>query len=316
MLVGAPLRALWRWLRGGAMAESDRAVATRRVAAAALALAVPLAALPWPDATVAQGVLWLPEHALVRAQSAGFVQAVLVADGQAVQRGDALVQLHSPELPAQLQGLQGRIAALQSEQAMSLREDPARAMGAAHALRAATLEWDQLQQRLADLTVRAQTAGRVSIAHAADLPGRHVARGALLAHVITGESGIVRVAIPQERAALVAGHPGAVAVRRADARAAPLAGRWSGTPSGGGALLPSAALGEAAGGRIATDPQDQQGLRPTQPVMLGEVQLDGAPAERLGERVLVRFDHGLAPLAWQAARALQQQLLRHFNPAQ
>jgi putative peptide zinc metalloprotease protein len=185
---------------------------------------------------------------------------------------------------------------------------------AEHQLQTAQAALAEAQARAEQLTVRATSAGRLAWPHAADLPGRFVARGALLAHVITGEPGLVRVAIAHEHAAQLRAHPGPVAVRTADALAPTRSGQWSGRTSGAGALLPSAALGEASGGSIATDPADAQGLRPARPVVLADVPLQGAPLTRIGERAWVRFEHGHAPLAWQALRAVQQQVLGHFNP--
>lgn len=315
-MVGKPLWALWRWWRSGALGERERGPAARRMSAAALVIALPLVALPWPDATVAQGVLWLPEHALVRARAEGRIEEVLVSDGQAVQAGDALIVLRAPDLQARAEALQGRIDALRSEQAASLRDEPARAVAAEHALQAAEAELADVTQRLDQLVVRAQVAGTVAITRAQDLPGRHVPRGTLLAHVITGEPGVAQVAIPHDRAAWVAAHQGTVELRRADASAATLRGRWSGTTSGAGAQLPHAALGDRHGGRIPVDPAEPEGLKPASAVVLGEVQLDGPSLPRLGERVLVRFEHGHLPLAAQALRWTQQQVLRHFNPAQ
>ena len=43
--------------------------------------------------------------------------------------------------------------------------------------------------------------------------------------------------------------------------------------------------------------------------------VQGGAASHIGQRVLVRFEQGHAPLLVQAARAGQQLLLRHFNPA-
>jgi len=48
---------------------------------------------------------------------------------------------------------------------------------------------------------------------------------------------------------------------------------------------------------------------------VGELQLEGPAAHRLGERVLVRFEQGRAPLLWQLADHVQKQLLHHFNPS-
>jgi putative peptide zinc metalloprotease protein len=89
-------------------------------------------------------------------------------------------------------------------------------------------------------------------------------------------------------------------------------------PAAGGASnrLPSAALGDHAGGSIVTDPADSSHMKPAQPVVLADVRLAGRPAARTGGRAWVRFDHGWSPLAVQFARGAQQLVLAQFNPAQ
>lgn len=315
LMLGQPLRALWRWLQGPGLSDTERGRTAGRLAAATLVLGLPLLAWPWPDATVAQGVLWMPERALVRAEVDGRIDEVRVRDGQPVRAGDVLLRLQAPDLQAQVRALQARIDALVSEHAAALRAEPERAVAAAHALSAAEVEWAQLEQRLEALVVRAQADGTVAITRADDLPGRHVQRGTLIAHLMTGEAGLVKLAVPNERAALVAGYRGEVQVRRASAAAAVMTGQWTGASSGGGAALPHASLAERHGGRIATDPDDRQGLKAAQAIVLGEVRLEGEPLQRLGERVLVRFPHGHLPLAAQGLRWLQQQVLRHFHPS-
>ena len=290
--------------------------ARRRAAwAAPLALVAAVLLCPVPVSTVAQGVLWLPEEALVRTQASGFVRDVLVQDGQRVQAGDALLQLHDPTLRAEAERLQGQVQDLQAEEERALRSEAAAAAAASHALRAVRAEQAQNQQRQQQLTVRAQAAGRIALPHAADLVGRHLARGSLVAHVVTGQPGLVKLALPQEHAGRLPNQAAAVQVLAADGNAAPQSGQWLGGATGAQTLLPHAALGSRSGGRMANEPGDSGGLRLLQPVVVGEVQLAGLPASRLGQRVLVRFEQGHAPLWVQAARAGQQLVLRHFNPA-
>ena len=108
------------------------------------------------------------------------------------------------------------------------------------------------------------------------------------------------LAIPQDDAARLPTEPTTVQVLAADPGSAPQSGHWLGATTGAHALLPSAALGSRSGGRVAVDPADSSGRRPTQPVVLGDVQLQGpVPPElgqRVGQRVWVRFEHGHAPL--------------------
>ncbi|MEY2874655.1 MAG: hypothetical protein RLZZ373_2026 [Pseudomonadota bacterium] len=314
-LVGQPLRALGRWLAGWSLAPAERRRAAWSMAAVVLLVGVPLVAVPMPDAALAQGVLWPPEDALVRTQTAGFVEDVLVADGQAVPPGQPLLRLQSPTLRAERERLSGHIEALQAERFQALRLDKAQLVAVDHALQAAEAELAQTEAQLAGLTVRARVGGRVHLTGTSDLPGRWLARGALLGHVETGEPGLVRVVVAQADAALVTAHRGPVDVWLLGSDAPPLRGALVGTPSGGGAPLPSAALGERHGGGIPTDPADPQGLKPAQPVLQADVRLERATGERIGARAWVRFEQGRAPLAWQAARALQQQLLHHLDPA-
>ena len=66
-----------------------RSLCGRRQRAAAVL--VTLFVVPVPFSTVAQGVVWLPEKARVRAETGGFVSEVLAADGQHVKPGEPLL---------------------------------------------------------------------------------------------------------------------------------------------------------------------------------------------------------------------------------
>ena len=97
-------------------------------------------------------------------------------------------------------------------------------------------------------------------------------------------------------------------------RIARLAGALSGEVPAATAILPTAALGDRAGGPVLTDPNDAEGTRALEPVFLYDVRLQDKPLERVGSRVLVRFDHGASPLALQWERRLLQLFLKQFNP--
>lgn len=314
-LVGQPLRALACWLGGWSLAPAERRRAAWSLAALALLVGGPLVAVPMPDAALAQGVLWPTEDALVRTLTAGFVDEVLVSDGQQVPPGQPLLRLQSPALQAERERLAGRIDALQAERFQALRLDKAQLVVVDHALQAAQAELARTDEQLAGLTVRSQVGGRVHLAGTSDLPGRWLLRGTLLGHVETGGPGLVRVVVAQAEAALITAHRGPVEVWLVGAETPLQRGTLVGTLSGGGAALPSAALGERHGGGIPTDPTDPQGLKPAQPVLQADVQLERATGERIGARAWVRFAQGRTPLAWQAARALQRQLLHHLDPA-
>ena len=315
-LLGQPLVRLVRWAMGTQLADSQRARAGRRLAALAAVALAALVGLPLPDASVAEGVVWLPEHALVRAGTDGFVEQIHVADGAQVQAGQLLVSLRAPALEADIERLAGQVTALETERFQSLHGDPARAASIESELAGALAELDHAQARHSQLEVRAGADGTLSLPHAADLPGSFAKQGNVLAQVLTDEPTTVRVALPQAIATRVQTATRAVAVQLADMRGTAWPARLDAAAAGAANRLPSAALGDHAGGSIVTDPADTGHLKPAQPVVLADVHLAGHAAVRTGGRAWVRFDHGWSPLAMQLARGAQQLVLAQFNPAQ
>ncbi|MGD8914792.1 MAG: hypothetical protein PVJ68_18955, partial [Candidatus Thiodiazotropha sp.] len=76
--------------------------------------------------------------------------------------------------------------------------------------------------------------------------------------------------------------------------------------------LPSPALGSLGGGEFTLHPDDKDGTRPLEAVFEMRLELV-QPIRRLGERVIVRFEHPAQPLGWQWYRSLRQMFLKRFN---
>ncbi|HQA08885.1 MAG TPA: hypothetical protein PLB29_01105, partial [Zoogloea sp.] len=137
----------------------------------------------------------------------------------------------------------------------------------------------------------------------------------LLGHILTGEAATVRVAVEQDVAALVRADTRSIAVRLAELPGVAMSARLLRAVPAATEKLPSAALGDYAGGRLSVDPADEDHLRASAPVFVFDLVVDGLVLDRAGGRAWVRFDHGWAPLAVQWGRQLKQLFLRHFNPA-
>lgn len=315
------LRPPWRMgreLHRAAMSQQRSAARWRRLALGGAGAALALAFLPLPQGTLVRGVVWPAEQAQLRAEEAGFVETLVVGDGDAVRRGDPVLRLSNPALQAALARREARVAVLETElfDALPGRGDT-RAADLQAELTAARAELARLHERREALTLRAGSDGRVALPAAADLAGRYLERGALVGQVLDGAPPVVRVALPESLAHRLRTAAPAAAVRLA---AQPgLAHAASLVREGGGAVaeLPSAALSTRHGGDIATDPADRSDRRPLQPVVLLDLQLDAAAAAdatRLGERAWVRFDAGLAPLAAQALQALRLRLMQQAHP--
>jgi putative peptide zinc metalloprotease protein len=282
--------------------------------AAAAAVLIALFVIPVPFATVAQGVVWLPEQARVRAETGGFVVEVLAADGQTVRPGDALVLLSDPELIAREAASRARVAALEIEYTQAMGADTPKSQSLKEELAAQRADLVEMQRRLRSLQVTAKVGGTLVMPRPQDLPGSYVSKGTVLAHVLVPEDISVKVVVPQADAGVIRSGTEEVEVALSDRRDELVPAKLTGEVPAATDILPTAALGDRAGGPVPTDPADKEGTRTLEPVFLFDVRLAAKQVERVGGRVWVRFDHGARPLGVQWHRRLHQLLLKQFNP--
>ena len=315
MQVGQPLLASLRWLTRAPSLRGRRL----RTASLGLALAgVPLAAVllvPIPQATVAQAQGWMPEDALVRAPADGFVTAIEAPADSVVQAAAPLVMLHNDEQPVELAALRARRLELEVQVNRLQVRDAAAAQRAEAEVSTLQVREAELVRRIEQMSVRSTRAGRVSWIDPQTLFGRYVKRGELLGYVLADDRLVARTVVPDEDIAWLLSGVRAVSVMRPEEAGRAYAGRWDGVVPETGSVLPAAALGIQAGGRIETDPADADGLQTLRPVAVIDVQVPDLAVQRLGARLLVRFDHGAQPLGARLLRRLQQLTLRHLGEA-
>ncbi|MPZ42080.1 MAG: HlyD family efflux transporter periplasmic adaptor subunit [Betaproteobacteria bacterium] len=314
-LLSAPLRLLRNAFGPSAPGRAAGFRAAVALAVSVSAFVALLTLVPMPFAAVAQGVVWVPEDAQVRAHADGFVVATPVRDGAQVGAGDIVMELRNPALVAAAVRLRARIGALETEHFRALRTDANKAQDAAEALAQARAELERAEERIDALRVRAQVAGRLVMPWQSDLEGTYVRKGELLGQVLADQGRIVRVAVPQDEAAPLKAHTRTVTAQLAGNLGAPVRAQLERDSHAAGKRLPSAALSTRNGGTILTDPDAEDESTPLDAVVVLDVRLPADVASgRAGERAWVRFDFGAAPLAQQWGRRLRQALLRHFNP--
>jgi putative peptide zinc metalloprotease protein len=313
-MVVKPIARLIEFLRKSPLLSRSRSRSYTVAAGAALVMVLLLFVIPVPFSTTAQGVVWLPEHARVRAATGGFVVEVLADDGQAVKKGDALLVLSDPDLVVQEAAARAQAYALEIEHTRAMGIDTPMSQSIKEELAAKRAEVADLQRRIENLRVVSNVDGTLVMPRPQDLPGRYVGRGEVLAHVLRSEDIAVKVAVPQADAGMITGGTQEVAVSLTDRRGQVVAAQLTGGVPAATAVLPTAALGDRAGGPVATDPADTDGLRTLEPVFLFDVQLAATQLQRVGSRAWVRFDHGARPIGVQWHRRLHQLLLKQFNP--
>lgn len=309
-----PFWKAWRHLDEGSSLARRRGLAKRRSLVLALALLGVLALLPLPFYSVHQGVVWLPDEALVRAESAGQIVQAEARPGQRVAAGAPLLRLENLPLQAELATASAALAQTEAQLRRAEVDEPARAGPLRSELAARQARQQQAAARVAALQLQAGRAGTWVPAAPTELVGRAVQRGEVLGYLVDGATDRVRVAIPQEDADLVKTRLRAVQVRALHSPRQALDARVRREVPGGGFELVSAALGSTAGGEIAVDPAREGGTHSLRRVFDIELQLAApSPSAVFGDRVQVRFDLGPTPLAAQWLLRLRQAFLARLN---
>jgi putative peptide zinc metalloprotease protein len=311
--VGVPL------LRALVVTVRSAALAGRRVRATAVFLGLGAgvlvaAAVPLPHATSAQGVVWLPEQASLRAGTEGQVAELLGRPGEIVDPDTPVARLHNPLLDARERSLQWELAALLARQYAARRRDRVQAQVLAGDIDILEKELQAIRRERASLLVTSTSAGTLVIPRHRDLEGRFLGKGDIVAHVLPPGPPRIRVAVPgTDIGPLREGITGAT-VRLAQRPGEPVAASVTREVPQSTHELPSAALGALGGGDIPVLPGDAQGHTAAQSVFLLDLTLPAGTAPALpGGRAHVRFQHAAIPLGTRLARSVRQLFLSRLG---
>jgi putative peptide zinc metalloprotease protein len=273
-----------------------------------------LFAVPMPYHSYVEGVLWLPEEAMVRASANGFLRDVLVAPGSKVVQGEPLIESNDPALMAQLRRSEAKVTELQAEYAAVFVTDRGKAQVAGEKLATEQANLALVREHTAELVARARSDGVFVVPQVVDLPGRYYRRGELLGYVVGKTTPLARVVVPQEAVERVRLTTDRIEVRPVDQPRLVLQGRVVRAVPAGAEYLPTAALGVEGGGDLAVDPRDSKGPKTLQRTFQFDIALTGLEAvNHFGQHVFVRFDHRMEPLAVQWYRSIRLLLLTNFH---
>ncbi|HEY5656337.1 MAG TPA: HlyD family efflux transporter periplasmic adaptor subunit [Myxococcota bacterium] len=270
--------------------------------------------VPAPSWTRAEGVIWVPEEAQVRAGTEGFVERLLVPADSNVVRGQPLIEARDPFLLTRVALLKAQLRELNAQYDALVLEDRVQAAMVREEMASVAANLERAREREAELILRSPVNGRFVAPNAVDLPGRYVSKGQLVAYVIEPKDLTARVAVGQDDIAQVRQRTRSVEVMLAGWGASPMPAEVRREVPGASRQLPTAALGTAGGGSFAVDPRDSEGVTALGRVFQLELALP--PEVRsayLGARVFVRFDLGYEPVGFQIYRAFRQLLLRQFD---
>ena len=292
--------------------QRTRAVSTT-VGGLSIAIVV-LAILPAPLWTRAEGVVWLPEQAIIRAGTDCFVDDYVSKPESEVVTNQILVRCEDPLLHAKARKLNARLAELNALHASQRRDDRVAARITEQELHVVSADLDNVDERIAEFNIRSPLAGRFIVPRSRDLPGRFVSKGDIIGYLMTPQVKSVHMVVSQDDVGLLRTNIDSIEVRLANRINEVFSARIVRQVPSGTNRLPSAALGTIGGGQLAIDPRDGNGTRTLGTVFEYELNLPtevvGSP---IGTRVFVRIDHGSEPIAAQLYRRLRQVFLKTFS---
>ena len=283
------------------------------VVAIGLALAL-VFVMPFPSRTFSEGVVWVPDEALVRVGTNGFVTRVVARPDSQVNHGDLLIECREPLLAARVEVLRAKLDELASRHDAALVTDQVQAGIILEEIGAVRANLEREEERVTALQIRSPAEGQFILPFAGDLPDRYLRQGELVAYVLRIDRPTIRVVVPQASVDLVRRRTRGVEVRMSERLDEIRSARIMREVPEAGDQLPATALGSIGGGAIAIDPFAEGGTKSLQKMFQFDLELD-EPLEQVfvGGRVYVRFDHGTEPLATQWYRGLRRLFLKRFN---
>jgi putative peptide zinc metalloprotease protein len=269
---------------------------------------------PIEYSSYAEGIFVVPKDAHVRSGVDGFVQQVMVENGQWVKPGDALFQLVNHELNAKIRIIEAREVELQARYSRSLNSDRLQAEILKIELQALQDEFDELQRQSNELDVISDTSGRFAAQQPSDLTGRFVAKGDILGYVVDLNRVEARVVITQDQLDQIRRNTRYIEIRLASEPSRLLRGELVQTVPRATMQLPTRTLGSQGGGRIPVDARDPTGLTTMEPVFQLDIGLPIRPqGGYLGQSLAVRFVHLREPVAQRIFGLLRGQILKRFS---
>lgn len=294
-----------RRVRGRAMAVSMAMV---------VGLAAVLTLVPVPYRTKAEGIVWIPDEAFVRADVDGFVERVVAVPGATVHPGDLLVVCSDLTIETDVKVFEAQLQEIKARVREQFVDNLVKAKMLEEEQRYIEERLARAKERQSELEIRSRVGGTFILPKAEDLPGRFVKRGELLAHVVNLKTIIVRTIVDQGDIDLIRHQTHEVYVRLAERLADPVSASITRLVPAASEDLPSPALGSEGGGQVPLDPRDAKGEKAMKKLFQIDLEL---PLQHgllnVGGRVYVRFDHGRETLAAQWYRQGRQLFLARFN---
>ncbi|MCK5396221.1 MAG: efflux RND transporter periplasmic adaptor subunit, partial [Gammaproteobacteria bacterium] len=267
-----------------------------------------------PLNTLTEGVVWMPEKSHVRANADGFVDSVLVEQGERVTSGSQLIVTSDPLIKAKHKLFKAQYRELKVKHAALVDVDIVQADITLDEMHLMQGKIARLEEQIADLVMTSQQDGVFVMSNNDDIEGYFVKQGDPVAYVINYDEVSIRVVVPQNAIGLVRQNVDNVEVRFVGRIDQAYNTNVSREIPAANYKLPSKALAQQGGGSIQTDPFDTDGTKTQDQYFQFEISLpENVMTSHIGQRVFVKFKHGKESLAMQWYRSFEELFLNELG---
>ncbi|ASJ70946.1 hypothetical protein [Granulosicoccus antarcticus] len=255
-------------------------------------------ALPLPKVTVTDGIVWLPEQAVLRVVQGCEVETLHVAPGSLVAIGEPLFDCVATEWSAEVRMLEADLIKIDAQRAGLLITDPARHQRLVSERTSIQSSYELALNRLSLRQVVAASTGQFLVEGRTDLQGRYLQANSVAGFVVPRDSRTIRLALTQAEASWMDRVEQKIEVQFDNGLASRqvFASRITRKTPQASQQVASAALTTLGGGKLPAE-TGQDDVMVREPVF--DIELawpDTAIGQAIGTRVKVRFDQGSATL--------------------
>lgn len=270
--------------------------------------------IPAPHLIHAEGIIWLPEDAVVRASTEGTIKNILKKSGDNVQKHDTLIELDNLSLLTKKLELGAQIHEEKIKYLESQNTDKAEAKIQKNEIRKIIAEYKNINAEFKNLKIKSNSTGTFVLENPDDILGKHVKQGENLGYVLQTTSPTIKAAVLQKDINLLKEKIYKIKVKIDRHLTKDFHAKLLNPISAATTNLPSSALGTFSDGKIIVDPSDKSGKKSLEKVYLLDIILtDYIGHTLLGNRVYVKLYLEDKPLGLQWLNKLKQLFFRRFN---
>lgn len=266
-----------------------------------------------PCFTYAEGIVWIRDSAIIRAQAEGFVSKILKNPLALVNKNDTIILLDNFLLTAEKDKLLGQREEIKVMLMKNTHSNYSKSENLKNQYYQNKVALDKIDKDMTRLSISSQESGRLILMNQQDLIGRYIKKGDIIGYIQDNRSPTIQVAIPQSDFDITNDSIKAVKIKfnkysKDEFSAKIINPRINITNT-----LPSASLGDEGGGAIKTT-TDKSGIKTQRNIFVVELSFPTLEQHSLlGKRVYVKLYHNNKTLAHQLYIKIKKLFFREVD---